>query len=91
MHFEWDEDKAQQNAKKHRVSFEQAQQVFDDPRAVPYEDLEHSSHEETRYVMIGMSSIGLLFVSFAYDDEVVRLISARRAERWMVKVYEDKK
>jgi hypothetical protein len=89
MHFEWDDDKAQQNAKKHRVSFEQAQEVFDDPHAVPFEDLEHSSHEETRYVMIGMSSIGLLFVSFAYVDEAIRLISARRAEKWMVNVYED--
>ena len=91
MHFEWDEDKAQQNAKKHRVSFEQDQEIFNDPRAVPFEDLEHSSNEETRYVMIGMSSIGLLFVSFAYRDEFVRLISARRAEKWMVKAYEDEK
>jgi uncharacterized DUF497 family protein len=91
MHFEWDEDKAQLNAKKHRVSFEQAQEIFDDPRAVPFEDLDHSNHEETRYVMIGMSSIGLLFVSFAYRDQFVRLISARRAEKWMVKVYEDEK
>jgi uncharacterized DUF497 family protein len=89
MHFEWDEAKAQQNAKKHRVPFEKAQEVFDDPRAVPFEDLEHSSHEQTRYVVIGMSSIGLLFVSFAYGGEVIRLISARRAEKWMVKVYED--
>ena len=38
MHFEWDEDKAQRNAKKHRVSFEQAQEVFNDPRAIPFED-----------------------------------------------------
>lgn len=91
MHFEWDEGKAQQNATKHRVSFEQAKEVFDDPRAVPFEDLEHSSQHETRHVMIGMSSIGLLFVSFLYDNEYVRLISARRAEKWMVKVYEDKK
>ena len=91
MHFEWDEDKAQRNAKKHRVSFEQAQEVFDDPRAIPFEDLQHSSPEETRYVMIGMSSIGLLFVSFAYGDEVVRLITARRAEKWMVKMYEHEK
>ena len=89
MRFEWDEDKALKNAKKHQVSFEQAQQVFDDPRAVPFEDLEHSTHHEIRYIMIGMSSIGLLFVSFTYLDEVVRLISARRAEKWMVKVYED--
>ncbi len=89
MRFEWDEDKALKNAKKHQVSFEQAQQVFDDPRAVPFEDLEHSTHREIRYIMIGMSSIGLLFVSFTYVDEVVRLISARRAEKWMVKGYED--
>ena len=40
--------------------------------------------------MIGMSSIGLLFVSFAYRDEFVRLITARRAEKWMVKVYDEK-
>lgn len=92
MQFEWDDVKVQRNVKKHRVSFKQAQEVFDDPRAVPFEDLEHSSDQETRYVMIGMSSIGLLFVSFAYDgDEVVRLISARRAEKWMVELYEGEK
>ena len=90
MQFEWDEDKALKNAKTHRVSFEHAQQVFDDPRAVPFEDLKHST-DETRYVMIGMSTIGLLFVSFTYRDDIVRLISARRAEKWMVKIYEDEK
>lgn len=88
MYFEWDDDKAQRNVQKHRVSFDQAQEIFDDPRAIPFEDLEHSSNVETRYVMIGMSSIGLLFVSFTYGDKVVRLISARRAEKWMVKFYE---
>jgi uncharacterized DUF497 family protein len=51
--------------------------------------VEHSSDDETRYVMIGMSSIGLLFVSFTYRARVVRLISARHAEKWMVKAYED--
>jgi uncharacterized protein len=88
MKFEWDDAKAQQNVKKHRVSFEQAREVFDDPRAVPFEDLEHSTDQETRYVMIGMSSIGLLFVSFTFGDDVIRLISARRAEKWMVELYE---
>jgi len=89
MWFEWNEDKALENAEKHRVSFEQAQQVFGDPRAVPFEDLKHSTNDEPRYVMIGMSEIGLLFVSFVYRDEIVRIISARRAEKWMVKTYED--
>ena len=90
MRFEWDEDKARKNAKKHRVSFELVEEVFDDHRAVPFEDLKHS-HDETRYMMIGMSSVGLLFVSFTYRNNVVRLISARRPEKWMVKVYEDAK
>ncbi len=90
MRFEWNDAKAQQNVRKHRVSFEQAEEVFNDPRAVPFEDLEHSTDQETRYVMIGMSSMGLLFVSFAYGDELIRLISARRAEKWMVQLYEDK-
>lgn len=76
----------QLKCEKHRVSFEQAQQVFDDPRAIPFEDLKHSQ-DETRYEMIGMSSIGLLVVSFTYREAVVRLISARRAENWMVKIY----
>jgi len=89
MQFEWNDAKALENTKKHRVSFEQAQQVFDDPHAVPFEDLEHSHEDETRYVMVGMSSIGLLVVSFTYRHEVVRLISARRAEKWMVNIYED--
>jgi uncharacterized protein len=88
MKFEWDDAKAQQNVKKHRVSFEQAREVFDDPRAVPFEDLEHSTDQETRYVMIGVSSIGLLFVSFTFGDDVIRLISARRVEKWMVELYE---
>jgi len=89
MQFEWDEGKARHHTKKHRVSFEQAQKVFDDPRAVPFEDLEHSTSSETRYVMIGMCPIGLLYVSFTYRDQIVRLISARHAEKWMVKVYEN--
>jgi uncharacterized protein len=89
MQFEWDENKAERNLTKHRVSFERAQEVFDDPRAVPYEDLEHSTVDETRFVMIGMSSLGLLFVSFTYRENVIRLISAQRAKRWMVRIYED--
>ena len=55
MSFEWDDEKAEANLEKHGISFAQAKQVFDDPRAVPFEDLEHSEGE-TRDVMIGLSS-----------------------------------
>jgi uncharacterized DUF497 family protein len=80
--------KGKSDLSKHRVSFEQAKKVFDDPRAVPFEDLDHSG-SETRYVMIGMSSIGLLFVSFTYRNNRIRIISARRASKRMQKIYED--
>jgi len=91
MRFEWDEEKAEENRRKHRVPFERAQEVFDDPRAVPFEDLEHSTADETRFVMIGMSSMGLLYVSFTYRENAIRFISVRRAAKWMVKIYEDQK
>lgn len=89
MRFEWDDEKAARNERKHRVSFESAQEVFDDPRAVPFEDLEHSSPDETRYLMIGMTSSVLLLVSFIYRDDTIRLISALVAEKRFLKIYED--
>ena len=83
MRFEWDEDKALANANKHRVSFEEAQQVFNDPRAVPFEDLKHSAHDETRYVMIGMSSIGLLFFHLLIETTLYDLFRpAARKSGW---------
>lgn len=86
--FEWDENKDQINRKKHGVSFEKAKQVFDDPRAIPFEDLEHS-HTEVRYKVIGLSQVGLLLVSFTYRKQRVRIISARRANAHLQRMYED--
>jgi uncharacterized protein len=39
--FEWDEAKANRNARKHRVSFEEAATVFDDPMSITLDDPEH--------------------------------------------------
>ncbi len=52
--FEWDEDKSRQNKKKHGVSFEEAQSVFYDERAIEYYDPDHSKDED-RFIMLGMS------------------------------------
>lgn len=88
IEFEWDDQKDQSNRNKHGVAFEKAKQIFDDPRAVPFEDIEHS-HREERYKMIGLSSVGLLLVSFTYRNERVRIISARRADARMKRMYEE--
>jgi len=87
MSFEWDEDKNQINQSKHGVSFDQAVKAFDDPHAVPLEDIEHSDDTEIRYGLIGMCEVGLVFISFTFRGENYRLISARYASKRMEKMY----
>ncbi|MFN8439732.1 MAG: BrnT family toxin [Caldilineaceae bacterium] len=88
IEFEWDDNKDQINRQKHGVSFEVAKQIFDDPRALPFEDIEHSQ-KEARYKMIGLSRAGLLLVSFTYRKRRVRIISARRANAHLQRMYEN--
>ena len=61
--FEWDERKGRENRKAHRVSFEEAKTVFNDPFLISFPDEVHSVHEE-RLLSIGTSIRGrvLLFV-----------------------------
>lgn len=88
IEFEWDDNKDQINRQKHGVSFEVAKQIFDDPLALPFEDVEHSQ-KEVRYKMIGLSRVGLLMVSFTYRKQRVRIISARRANAHLQRMYEN--
>jgi uncharacterized DUF497 family protein len=81
MRFEWDEDKNRRNAAKHKVSFETARLVFDDHRALSR--LDRIVEGEERWQTLGMISGILVIVAHAFrdedGDEVVRLISARKA------------
>lgn len=89
LRFEWDHDKAQSNADKHRVTFEEAQTVFADPLAVVFSDEKHSD-EELRDIIVGHSVAGrLLLVSFTERNDAYRIISARRANRRERKRYEE--
>ncbi len=77
LKFEWDEDKAKLNQKKHGVSFEEAASIFNDPLSINFDDPEHSLGEN-RYIIIGLSHQGrYLFVSHTDRDDKIRLISAR--------------
>jgi uncharacterized DUF497 family protein len=83
IRFEWDERKSQANRRKHRVSFEEAQTAFLDDEALVIDDPEHSA-EEDRFVLLGMSaSLRILVVCHCYRARggVIRIISARRADR----------
>jgi uncharacterized DUF497 family protein len=89
MEFEWDENKNLENIENHGVSFEKAVKAFDDDSAIPFEDPEHSDENETRYALIGMCEIGLIFISFTFGGKNCRIISARKASRKMEKMYAD--
>ena len=82
VRFEWDEDKAASNFKKHGVAFDEASTVFADPLAAIFDDEEHSI-DETRELMIGHSAASrLLIVSFTErGKDIVRIISARKATK----------
>ncbi len=92
MLFEWDDEKNRINRKKHGVSFEEAQTVFDDPLALSSIDAKHSFDEE-RWLTIGMSRSGrMLVVAHQYraarEDECIRIISARKPAMQESREYE---
>jgi uncharacterized protein len=77
--FEWDAAKAESNAEKHGVAFEDAATVFMDGSAKTYYDQDHSDAED-RYLSIGFARSGrLLAVWFTERGGRLRLIGARRA------------
>ena len=87
--FSWDPKKAQQNVKKHKVSFQEAVSVFFDENATEYFDDDHSEAED-RFLMLGVSfRLRLLVVSYAVHDKArkIRLISARKATKNESKAY----
>ena len=55
MRFEWDDQKALENLKKHGVTFGEATEVFYDPNALETEDTEHSV-DEARFSIVGYST-----------------------------------
>jgi len=87
--FEWDETKNQKNQEKHKISFEEAKTAFYDQNALVIFDPDHSEDEE-RFILMGLSqNLNLLVVCHCYraNDDVIRLISARKADTQEKRVY----
>ncbi len=90
--FEWDPRKAEDNLRKHRVSFERSAEIFLDPFMLSIYDGKHSSKEE-RWVTIGKDRNGVPLVVIHTFREIdsesssIRIISARRATKNEVKQY----
>jgi uncharacterized DUF497 family protein len=87
INYRWDPAKAEANVKKHGVEFADAVGVFDDPTAITIEDLD--AEGEQRFLSMGMDVLGrIIVVAYTYRGEDVRLISARKASKKEVRVYE---
>ena len=79
MKFEWGKDKERRNIRKHAISFDEAVTVFYDPLSATFADPDHSI-EEDRFITVGYSSQGRLFViSYTERGDAIRIISARPA------------
>jgi hypothetical protein len=89
MRFEWDPEKARRNLAKHGVSFDDASSAFADPLSLTIDDPDHSQGEH-RLILLGETYSGkLVVVAHLADDETVRIISARLAERHERRTYEE--
>jgi uncharacterized protein len=91
--FEWDPVKANTNKRKHKVSFELAATIFNDPLALTIFDEEHSKYEE-RWITLGIAGNSTLLVvvnTFREINEneiLIRIISARKATKNEIKHYQ---
>jgi len=86
--FEWDTEKARENEQKHRISFLEASEVFDDDHSSTVQDPEHSTSED-RYLIFGISKQGKhLVVAYTERGDRIRLISARHMTSRERRAYE---
>ncbi len=89
MRFEWDGKKEKANIKKHGISFDEASSAFYDENAIQFFDPDHSQGED-RFILLGISfKLRVLVVChcFRTEETVVRIISARKADRGEEKEY----
>ncbi len=93
MNFSWDKEKARKVKDEHKIEFDKIKDVFNDPFAVEFTDEAHSTETEIRFAIIGLTvEYGLIYLVFTENSAThLHFITARKAENWMVKDYEQNK
>jgi uncharacterized DUF497 family protein len=90
MTYEWHRKKAEINLRKHGIDFADAVGVFEDDNLLWQEDVD--AYDETRFIALGTDYLGrILVVVFLMDEEVIRIISARKANKHERETYERRK
>jgi uncharacterized DUF497 family protein len=94
VRFDWDDEKAESNYRKHGVSFDIAALVFDDPGFVMIPDRDVDGEERRHTIGLAGAVLLLLVVHTILEEneeEIVRIISAREAVGHERRLYEDGK
>ena len=89
MKFLWDEQKRQENLRKHGVDFANVKDVFDAPMLTRLDA--RYDYGEDRWIGIGLTQGRIVVVVYTESDNgnTIRLISARKALKYERKQYED--
>jgi uncharacterized DUF497 family protein len=91
MHFIWDENKNKLNLENHHISFETAKLVFDDPYALTIQDRYEDGEERWQTIGLLNGVVAILVAHTCLDEngnEIIRIISARKATSHERKCYE---
>ena len=87
--YDWDVDKNRSNIQKHGIPFKEAASTFQDENAMYFDDEVHSQNED-RFIIIGKSKkTRLLYTCYCFreSNNVIRIISARKATETEIKLY----
>lgn len=85
MEFEFDKNKSNSNKKKHKIDFNEAQEIWDDPDLI---EIPIKTSDEPRYLVIGKISEKHWSGIITYREEKIRIISVRRSRQEEVELYE---
>jgi len=90
MTYEWHRRKAESNLRKHGIDFADAVGVFEDDNLLWQEDID--TYNEIRHIALGMDYLGrIVVVVFTLRNDVIRIISARKATKHERETYENRK
>ena len=86
MRFEYDENKSKTNKSKHNISFDEAQELWEDPYS--FEIPSPQSEDEERFLVFGQINTKNYTAIITYRDTNIRIISVRRSREKEIKFYE---
>ena len=85
MRFEWDENKNEKNIRKHGIDFTDVYEIFNGVMIVTLD--ERVDYGEDRYIGVGFLKSIIAIVVFIEVDDIIRFISARRANKHEIKIF----